>query len=380
MQPRIVFLIMSAVCRPETVDQLALALAPHTVLVHHDFSQTPEFPLRAANVHFVPDPRRTGWAHFGFIEGIFHSLRYALSHLDFDYLQLLSPTCLPIKPLAEFEASIAGAAQANFDCVDLLSDRDALMGVGYRAFTPQGSLRHRLARRAADVYFAGASGRRDEAGIWLRSGGGKGLLSWPAAMLIEALKRPAIGRHPFGRAFHPYYGTAWFGARREIVAGMVGMFARPGVRDYFSRLRIPEEFLFPTILMQLVTTKGPMNHVFKRYNGARTGCFEDGDFELLRASTAFFGRKFPEEPAAPIRQRVLDDLVGAPPWPGLAGVATRSQRDPQPPHQATTMRPEPQGSPLEWQGQRGAARGAWFDVLRPAGNEARGRDGGAAGR
>ena len=66
-RPRIVFVLMSAVAQPETVDQLAQALAPHVVLVHHDFSQTPHFPLSAPNVRFVPDPVRTGWAQFGFV-------------------------------------------------------------------------------------------------------------------------------------------------------------------------------------------------------------------------------------------------------------------------------------------------------------------------
>src|SRR5690349_6558018 len=96
--PRIVFVIMSAVDKACVVDQLARALAPHTVLVHHDFSQTTPFVLSAPNARFVPNPRRTGWGVFGFTEGVFHSLRYALDKEPFDYLQTLSPTCLPIKP------------------------------------------------------------------------------------------------------------------------------------------------------------------------------------------------------------------------------------------------------------------------------------------
>ena len=99
MRPKIVFVVMSAISKPATTEQLARALAPHIVLVHHDFHQTPYFPLVAPNVRFVPNPRRTGWAVFGFTDGIFHSLRYALENFEFDYLQLLSPTCLPIKPL-----------------------------------------------------------------------------------------------------------------------------------------------------------------------------------------------------------------------------------------------------------------------------------------
>ena len=325
-QPRIVFLVMSAVSPPGTLDQLAQALAPHTVLVHHDFSQTPDFPLRAENVQLVPDPKRTGWAYFGFVDGIFHSLRHALSRLEFDYLQLLSPTCLPIKPIAQFEARAASGVQAHFDCIDLLGDHDALMSVGYRAYTPEVSLRHLLARRATDVYFGASTGRRDEAGIWLRSGGGQGLRARMAELLIRSLRRPVIGGPTPDEGLRPYYGTPWFGARREIVEGMVRLFEQPGLRQYFSRLRIAEEFLFPTILMQLVAKKGPMNHVVKKYEGAHTGFFNDGDLELLRTSGGFFARKFPDDPTATIRLRVLEQLVGA--SPRITHDTVSAMRDP----------------------------------------------------
>lgn len=311
MTPKVVFLVMSAVSKPGTVDQLAHALAPHLVLVHHDFSQTPSFPLTAPNVRFVPDPRRTGWANFGFVEGIFHSLRYAMENLDFDYLQLLSPTCLPIKPIRKFEEHVSGSAEAHFDCIDLLGDRDALMWVGYRALTPEGSFRHRVARFLATAYFGDSTGRRDEAGIWLRSGAGKGVMPWIALACAEALSRPWIGRHIFDKSFAPYCGTTWFGARRHVVGAMVEMFSRPAVHDYFSRLHISDEFLIPTLLMQLGLSKGPMNHCIQTYNEAHPGQFHEEHLEQLRNSPAYFARKFADNPFAPVRARVLRELAAA---------------------------------------------------------------------
>jgi hypothetical protein len=301
---------MSAVNKPEVVDQLARALAPHVVLVHHDFSQTPDFHLTAPNVVWVPDPKRTGWAFFGFVDGIFHSVRYALAHLDFDYLQLLSPTCLPIKPLGEYEEHVSGLVDAHFDCVDLFQDPDVLMSVGYRALTPEKSLRHRIVRRLSTAYFGSSAGRRDEAGIWLRSGGGRGIVAAIALLVTRMLSRPAIGRHIFDETFRPYYGTTWFGARRHVIAGMVDQFSRPGVRDYFSRLCIADEFLIPTLLMHLVQSKGPMNHFIQTYHQAHPGSFDDEDLEQLKRVPAYFARKFPDDAAAPIRTKVLDELVG----------------------------------------------------------------------
>src|SRR5690606_14631782 len=173
MPPRIVFVIMSAVHSAKAVEELARALSPHRVLIHHDFAQTPGFAIDAANTSFVPDPKRTGWAHWGFSEGIFHSLRHALQHLDFAYLQLLSPTCLPIKPLREFEVLVADSeCDAHFDAIDVAEDLDALMSVGYRAYTPGNSLRHRILRR---LTWAGYYGKgkyvvaRPVAGVQLMS-------------------------------------------------------------------------------------------------------------------------------------------------------------------------------------------------------------------
>jgi hypothetical protein len=317
MKPRIVFLIMSAIGKPALIDRLAFALAPHLVLVHHDFSQTPAFHLTAPNVMFVPNPKRTGWAVFGFVDGIFHSMRYALEHLDFEYLQLLSPTCLPIKPLQEFEAHVAGPAEAHFDAIDLLRDRDALMSVGYRAFTPQGSLRFRVLRRLSNAYYETSSGRRDEAGVWLRTGGGRTLLSRIALASANAFSWPSIGRHIFDDAFRPYYGSTWFGAKRRVIAGMVDVFQAPGVRDYFSRLCIADEFVIPTLLTHVGGRKGPMNHFVQPFNGAHPGEISEEQFEQLRRSTAYFARKFPADPAAPVYSWVLRELAGADAVPGV---------------------------------------------------------------
>ncbi|MEJ7930872.1 hypothetical protein WG922_12905 [Ramlibacter sp. AN1015] len=313
-QPRIVFALMSAVAPAAGVDQLVRALAPHTVLVHHDFSQQPEFRLTAPNAVFVPEPVPTGWAVFGFVDGIFHTLRHALAEHDFDYLQLLSPSCLPIKPMAQFEQHLCGPADAHFDCIDLLDDVDALMSVGYRAFTPEGSLRHRFTRRLTWTYFGREHARRDEAGIWIRSGGRSGVLPKLALGTMRAVSRPALGRHLFDRDFRPYYGSVWFGARRSVLRSLVDGFDRQGVRAYFSRLRIAEEFLIPTLLMQAGASKGPINHYVHRFNEAHPGLLLEEHLEMLRGQPAFFARKFPVDVDARVRQRVLQELCtgGAP--------------------------------------------------------------------
>jgi hypothetical protein len=127
---------------------------------------------------------------------------------------------------------------------------------------------------------------------------------------MRAFTHPMIGRHVFDHGFRPYHGSTWFGARRHVVARMVEEFDRPGIRDYFSRIRIADEFLIPSILMRIGAPAGPANHYVHTFDESRTGLLAQEDFETLRQSTAFFARKFADDPDDPLRARVLSELVG----------------------------------------------------------------------
>lgn len=332
--PRFVFVVMSAVQAPQAIDELAGALAPHLVLVHHDFGQTPDFSLVSPNVRFVPEPKRTGWACWGFCEGIFHALRYAVEKHPFDYLQLLSPTCLPIKPVSAFEQHVAASdCDAHFDHVDLLENRDALMSVGYRAFSPEQSIRHRILRRLSSLYYGGvgAAGLRQIAGVQLRTGfavdaGGRMKPSARVALrILQASSRRVIGWHLFDVDFPASFGSIWFGARREVVVRMLDRFDDPLVQRFFSRLRISDEFLIPTLLRVSCTRQGPSNHLVNTFVGANPSWFEHADFDRLRRSSKHFARKFRDDPADPIRRTVLDELVGRVSVPATEGIAGRAE-------------------------------------------------------
>lgn len=321
MPPRIVFVIMSAVHSAAAVAQLARALAPHRVLIHHDFAQTPAFEVDAPNVTFVPDPKRTGWACWGFSEAIFHSLRHAVENHTFDYLQLLSPSCLPIRPLAEFEMHVASPDfDADFDYVDLLDDREALMTVGYRAFSPEHSLRHRVLRRLSSYYFASKSGRRvrDVAGVQLLTGAAtnsRGELTMRARIalcVVQAWSRPEIGRHIFDERLPASFGSIWFGARRQVVSQILERFADPRLQSYFSRLRIADEFLIPTLLRATGARRRPSNHFVNTFDASRPNWLDEDDFDRLRECGAYFARKFRDDPFDALRQRVLNELVAVP--------------------------------------------------------------------
>jgi len=320
MRPRIVFLLMSAVHPVHVVKELTRALAPHIVLVHHDFSQSDEFALDEPNVIMVPDPKVTGWGVWGFSEGIFHSIQFALENLQFDYLQLLSPTCLPIKPLKAFEDYIvARTTERDFSGIDLYRDRDALMSVGYRMFAREHTLAHRILRRLSLVYFGDSIDVRDVAGVQIRTNPSTladGSLPWKARAALKVTQRwsqPAAVGHIFDEKFRPYFGSAWFGARRELLEWMLARFRQADIMKQFQGLRIPEELVIPTLLKNSGSRDGAYNHCIITFRGPNPKWLDDDDFEALRQSPAFFARKFPVEPTSSIRRRVLLELAGEAP-------------------------------------------------------------------
>jgi hypothetical protein len=317
MSIRIVFVVMSAVHRADSIDQLARALQPHRVLVHHDFSQTPDFALRAPNASFVPDPVRTGWGEWGFTKAVFHSLRHALEHQQFDYLQVLSPSCLPIKPMSAFEAHLESSGQdAHFGGVNVFANRDALMSAGHRAFAPTGSLRYRALFKLSRAYYGPSPRTLDTDGIQLHVGhavnarGAMTLRARTAWGVTEAFKRGAIGRHPFTVESPLLFGATWVGARREVVAGMVRLFDDRTFTACFERMFSADEFILPTMLHRLSERPGPMNHLVNTFELARPRWLEEADLGRLRACPAFFARKFVDDPAAPSRVRALAELAG----------------------------------------------------------------------
>jgi len=312
---KIVFVVMSAVNRVEAVRQLAACLAPHTVVIHHDFSQTPDFEVRLPNVVFVPEPRRTGWCDWKFTEGILHTLRHCLDNFDFDYLQMLSPTSLPIKPIHEFEDFLASNdVDVYSDCIDLRADLDAYMTAGWRIFSASGSLVSRVLRRAAAFYFAGSDRLLDTHGVQLRqrreSGDRPGGIARFSLELTRLAERGAFGRTPFGDSFMPSFGSPWFTARPDACRMVLNRLSDRTLSEYFSRVYAPDEFHFATLFLNGEFRVQRSNHLVNGYDGARPRWFGEDDMGILAKSDRFFARKFIDDPDAVIRTRVLAELVG----------------------------------------------------------------------
>jgi hypothetical protein len=320
MEQRIVFGVMSATQSPAIVDQLAGLLQPHTVVVHHDFRKRADYRPTASNVELIPDPRDTGWGTWGFSDAIFHTLRYALDRHDFDYFQLLSPTCLPLRPVEEFEAFVGSdQADAHADLIEIDRDDDTLMTFGYRTFLPGGTVRFRLLRRTRSWYFGSDSDLIQTKSLSVlkrRSADGQHRFSLGATsglLLTRFAAAGGLGRHPFGPDFKPTIGGTFFGARAKVCEHLVRMSEDEQTLAFFRGLQIVDETLFATLLGNSGFVLGPANHAINDFSSEGSPRWvEDGDLERLRSTKRYFARKFVDDPCDPVRLRVLDMLVRPP--------------------------------------------------------------------
>jgi hypothetical protein len=314
MSGRIVFGVMSATQPVELVDQLAWLLRPFPVVVHHDFRKRADFTPTAPNVILIPDPRETGWGSWGLADAVFHTIQFALERFEFDYFQLISPTCLPIRPVAEFVDHVRSAPfDANVDLMQVDADDDILMHYAYRTYMPSGTLRFRLLRKIRPLYFEQDTeleqvkslsrlSRRSK-----REGRPLPLTGRMALALTRAAAHGWMGAHPFVSDQRPMVGGLFFGARRSVCDYLVGMRGRGTIPDYLRSLQIVDETVFPTLLGNSRFRLGPSNHAINDFTlEGSPRWIDEADFDRLLATGRFFARKFPDDPESPIRRMAID--------------------------------------------------------------------------
>lgn len=316
MRPRIAFGIQSAVHRSDTLQQLVSALGGHPVVIHHDFSQQPEFDVTGTNVHFVANPAKTGWADWGLISGIAKTIEHCLEKVEFDYFQLLSPVDMPIRPLREFEQYVATAGQAfNCDTVALDHDEMAFQSFAYRAYALQGSLAYRLLWRMWLAHFGPDPETEARAGLAIpvsaRCHDNNGRIA-PVARLagkashwvVDQLCRrdPVLARYPLN------IGGMWFGASRAGCEYLIEQLRDQAFIARFRHYFCAGEMLFNTAVAMSDLPNGQGNHAISQYIGARPQWIGLDDLDELARTGKFFARKFPDQPDAPVRLEMLRRL------------------------------------------------------------------------
>jgi hypothetical protein len=313
---QVLFGVMSAVQPVETVAALCDAIGPkHPILIHHDYTQQPDFAVDRANVSFVPDAVKTGWADWGFTEGILKLVRTALARDDWDYFQLLSPTCLPIRPMEDVETYLASVdADYLIDGVPIGSEVRLLMSHGWRAYAPAGTWRQRVLRRARRWYLGHAAPMANLGGLAFPTRsrmelGGLAALQARVGHGVTRMAQRGLGfDHIFGPEFPCYAGGTWFAASRRGCAYLLSATEEGPLLRYFKRLHMADEMLFPTVFKNSSLRGAPAMHHISRFADARPTWIGLADLEEAISSGKYFARKFPEDVACDVRVELAQRL------------------------------------------------------------------------
>lgn len=329
MSDRIVFGILTARESPAVARQLVDALGPsHPVIIHHDFGKQPDFTVDGSNVHIIQDYVDTAWGTWSLVGAIGQLIRVALRRHTFDYFQLLSGTCMPLRPIAEFESFVGrAAAEVNMDLCNLIHDPLARLSHGFRAYAPRGSFRFRLLCRAREWYVKGRlqTVQHNSLGMWKRMAEPDGrplpLRARAALRIMAVAERGVLFRHPFRRGFEPYIGSMWFGCTAGVCRYIVARRDDDALERHCQRVLVPDEMYFATLIGNSGFRVGPSNHAVSDFEGSHPRWIDRQTLIPLRATGRFFARKFPDDPDAPARielRRVLDRR-GRPPAPPAPG-------------------------------------------------------------
>jgi hypothetical protein len=319
MSMRIVFGLMASHEPPATVAQLVDALAPLRVVLHLDAARASQLKLERPNLSHVAHASATGWGNWGFTRAILRTVRHAAEVHDFDYFQLLSPSCLPIRPIADFRAHIVQErVDIHADLIPVECDNDTFMTFGYRTYLPGSTLRFRLLRRMRGWYFGARPPLVQYHSLSLHRRMPRPAIT-PAALggyaglaLTRLAARGAFGAHPFGPALRPRIGSTWFGAHRHACERMLQMSEEEPWSSGFKHLHLVDETLLATLIAQTGLRIGISNHAISRFDGqGHPRVLTLADMPALEAGGRFFARKFALQPEDAARQLALE-------WVGVA--------------------------------------------------------------
>lgn len=306
---KIVFGILSANNPADIVQQTIDALGSDcVVIVHHDFSQRPDFVLTGDNVFILENPVLTEWGNWTLAEATLHLLRHALLHYQFDYFQLLSDTCLPIQPISEFKQTLLSRRpDVMMDMIDISTNKDLFVSHAYR-YTPSKTLAHRIFRRFR-IWALGPGPHT------LEKMAGLGIpIAQQMVSLVPRIKQ-IIGRTLLSVLHLPhlvthrkfFVGSLWFCASRQVCSYIVEQACTERLVQYFSELRGPDEIFFPYVIgnsqFQNIV---PANHVtIWNLRGTGPEEIQETDLPGIMRSGKFFARKFSKSSNNPARTAVL---------------------------------------------------------------------------
>lgn len=294
----------------------------HAVVVHHDFGKQPKYELKAANAVLLERPASTSWGGWSLVEAALLLIEKACE-FNFDYFQLLSESCLPVRPIEEFEAFLdEHRPDAMIGLLEVSPAHPIVLSHYGHRYLPSGHILRKAVARA-NAWWRGRAMPTHEIAI-----AGVNVPDLPPAtglapqgqrligkVAFRVLSSRFVNRHPFSRSFRCFVGSQFFCLSRTVAEHVLDV-ARTNdpLVKHFTRTMIPDEAFIQTIVgnggFERVL---PPNH-FLRWDQRKTGpdILDDSDFPSMLKSGRFFARKFRLDAHDGLRLRVLHDVRGFP--------------------------------------------------------------------
>jgi hypothetical protein len=257
---------------------------------HHDFGQSPLNEARfPRNVEFVRPHLATKWGHISVCLAALKTLRLLRDRHRPDWIVLLSGSDYPVRPAREilrhfertkFDAFIdhreINSSAASIGLTDTA-------GFGRPDWIPLAYSRYRASR------------------CWWPRPSKKLLIGGmlPFRRVYFSIKNPGIDsivqRFHHGRPSRVFGGDFWFQANRKAINALLDHRSLGELVQYYRKREVPEESLFHTALcgnreLQICKTNG--RYADWNEKGAHPKWLELSDIPKIRASDAFFARKF----------------------------------------------------------------------------------------
>lgn len=329
----IVFGLLSCRSSAAAISQFAQAVAPHKVLVHHDFSQTPECAIARENVIVLSNPEQTGWGDWSLVSATFTLLEQATALGKWDYFQLVSESCLPAQPITAFEDYLrTHQPDVMMDLQPLRAGQPVtVMNYGWR-YLPKTWRLTRLARKAGrwwtgkyytvQTLCGGQVKVPDDAKTTLA----ESALRFLGRAVSMAFLTRAVGAFPLAGVAECWIGGQWFGVSRAAAERLlVQRTCTPRLEVHFRRCHIPDEsYLHTLVAHSNFAHVLPGNHI-TFWDGRKFGPDQVtvADIPRILDADRFFVRKFSLDPRCPARQALVTHLLDR--SPGRAGMEAHCQ-------------------------------------------------------
>ena len=320
---KICFGILSSSTNGEIISQLITTLPKESpIFIHHDFSQRPDFCCCSSeNVSVLDDYVQTQWGGWSQANAIVRLLEWSLENSTYDYFQLLSETCLPIKKISEFESYLTSAKpDACIGLIEIKNKTDDLGTLNYAwRYFGKSKIVKRIVATLSQNLLAKSGVHSVSARILyqglsiIKLGTSDNKLStWFSKMLLNGVLKFIKYLHPFRPDFQCYVGSTWFCLSRATAQYVVNEIGNnPSLVKHYETTRSPDESIFHTIIGNAKGLKIlNINHYISwklRESGP-----DDLRIEHLGeigASKGFFARKFSKSNSDALRLEVLKTVI-----------------------------------------------------------------------